>query len=58
MVVYKVLKFLFKIYHYIQVGLLRIFVLCFSKKMDVSHGFERTLIVSPHPDDEVLGVLD
>lgn len=55
MVVYKVLKFFFKIYHFVQVELLRIFVLCLSKKMDVSHGFERTLIVSPHPDDEVFG---
>lgn len=47
-----ILRFCFKIYHYIQVVLLRIFAKCLSKKMDISK-MDRVLIISPHPDDEV-----
>ena len=51
---YKFLKFIFKIYHYIQVCLLRIFASIFSLKFDTSR-FSKVLIISPHPDDEVFG---
>lgn len=48
------LKPLFKIYHYIQVCLLRIFASIFSLRFDTSR-FSKVLIISPHPDDEVFG---
>lgn len=51
---YKILKFCFKIYHYVQVGLLRIFAKCFSRNFQISR-LDRVLIISPHPDDEVFG---
>ena len=51
---YDILKFLFKIYHYIQGWLLRIVARFCSKQLDIS-GYEKVLIISPHPDDEVFG---
>lgn len=48
------LRSLFKIYHYIQVCLLRISAWLFSQRFGVS-GFSKALIISPHPDDEVFG---
>lgn len=51
---YKILKCCFRIYHYIQVFLLRVFAMAFSKSLDSSY-FSRVLIISPHPDDEVFG---
>lgn len=51
----KIKKTTFKIYHYVQVCLLRIFSICFSKKMDISHLSNKVLVISPHPDDEVFG---
>lgn len=50
----KILKYLFKIYHYIQGGLLRIVARFCSKQLDTSK-FDKVLIISPHPDDEVFG---
>lgn len=46
--------FLFRIYHCVQVYLLRISAKCLSKNLDISQ-FDRSLIISPHPDDEVFG---
>lgn len=51
---YKILKYIYKIYHYIQVFFLRLFTRTFSKSLDPSY-FRRILIISPHPDDEVFG---
>lgn len=51
---YKILKYIYKIYHYIQVFFLRLFIRTFSKSLDPSY-FSRVLIISPHPDDEVFG---
>lgn len=48
------LKPLFKIYHYIQVYLLRLSASLYSQKLDISR-FSKVLIISPHPDDEVFG---
>lgn len=48
------LKPLFKIYHYIQVCLLRISASLYSQRFDSSR-FSKVLIISPHPDDEVFG---
>lgn len=49
-----ILKLCFKIYHYIQVYLLRVFTRgCL--KFQETPCFSRTLIISPHPDDEVFG---
>ena len=50
----KVLKFCFRIYHYIQVFFLRVFSRTFSKGLNFSC-FSRVLVISPHPDDEVFG---
>lgn len=51
---YKILKFFFKIYHYIQGWLLRVVTILSSKQLDTS-GYDKVLIISPHPDDEVFG---
>ena len=51
---YKILKFIFRIYHYIQGWLLRIIAMLCSKPFDTSR-FSKVLIISPHPDDEVFG---
>ena len=51
---YKILKFVFKIYHYIQGWLLRIIAKLCSKQLDTSE-YGKVLIISPHPDDEVFG---
>ena len=51
---YKVLKLCFKIYHYIQVVILRVIARFFSNDIDLSQ-FNKVLIISPHPDDEVFG---
>lgn len=51
---YKYLKFCFKIYHYIQIFLLRIVSKLLSKDFNPSQ-FNKVLIISPHPDDEVFG---
>ena len=51
---YKIIKSLFKIYHYIQGGVLRIVARFCSKQLDIS-GYDKVLIISPHPDDEVIG---
>lgn len=51
---YKILKFIFKIYHYIQGWLLRIIAMLCSKPLDTSR-ISKVLIISPHPDDEVFG---
>lgn len=51
---YHILKFFFKIYHYIQVGLFRIVSVLCSKSLDSSK-YDKVLIISPHPDDEVFG---
>ena len=50
----KILKFLFKIYHYIQGRLLRVVAMLCSKQLDISR-YDKVLIISPHPDDEVFG---
>ena len=50
----KVLKFCFRIYHYIQVFFLRVFSRTFSKGLNFSC-FSRVLVISPHPDDEAFG---
>ena len=51
---YKILKFIFKIYHYIQGWLLRVVATLCSKELNLS-GYDKVLIISPHPDDEVFG---
>lgn len=51
---YKFFKFLFKIYHYIQGWLLRVLATLCSTRLDTSN-FDKVLIISPHPDDEVFG---
>lgn len=51
---HKTLKFVFKIYHYTQVFLLRLMALVFARKSSECD-FDRVLIISPHPDDEVFG---
>ena len=51
---YHILKFFFKIYHYIQVWLLRVIAIQCAKEIDSSE-FDKVLIISPHPDDEVFG---
>lgn len=51
---YTILKFFFKIYHYIQGWLLRVVAMLCSKRLDTSE-FDKVLIISPHPDDEVFG---
>ena len=51
---YKILRPLFKMYHYIQGCLLRVMARLYSKKLDTSE-YGKVLIISPHPDDEVFG---
>ena len=51
---YKLLRPLFKIYHYIQVYILRISASLYSQRFDTLR-FSKVLIISPHPDDEVFG---
>ena len=51
---YKILKICFKVYHYIQIWILRIIAKFFSVELDISR-LNRVLVVSPHPDDEVFG---
>lgn len=51
---YKILKFIFKIYHYIQGWLLRVVATLCSNELNIS-GYDKVLIISPHPDDEVFG---
>lgn len=49
-----VMKYCYRIYHYIQVFFLRVFTRTLSKSLNTSN-FSRVFVISPHPDDEVFG---
>lgn len=48
------LKFSYKIYHYVQVFFLRLISWISANKID-TFDLDKILIISPHPDDEVFG---